>query len=78
MELETSEAKNTAPCQEMRQPAGRALGGTETFPGTGTLRVSPAARHPCPSPGSLREATVSLPAAGEGGRSPGFAIRAAL
>ena len=48
MELETSKAKNTAPCQEMRQPAGRVLGGTETFPGTGMLHVSPAAQHPCP------------------------------
>lgn len=62
MELETSEAKNTAPCQEMRQPAGRVLGGTKTFPGTGTLRVSPTARHRCPSPGSPRHAVAGVSA----------------
>lgn len=40
MELETSKAKNTAPCQEMRQPAERVLCGTETSPGTGMFHMS--------------------------------------
>lgn len=74
MELETSKAKNTAPCQEMRQPAARALGGTETFPGTGMLCVSPAAQHPCPSPGSVSGTVAGISARS----SPGFAVGAVL
>lgn len=64
MELETSKAKNTAHCQEMQQPAGRALGGTETFLATGTLCVSPAAQHLHPSAGSPRGAVADVSAHG--------------
>jgi len=77
VELETSEAKNTAPCQEMRQPAGRALGGTETFLGTGMLCVSPRVRHPCLFPSSPHRAmpdTSARSGRGEGVGSPGFAV----
>lgn len=75
MELETSKAKNTAPCQEMRQPAGRALGGTETFPGTATLQVNRAAWHPCLFPASSSWTVAGISAAGRG---PGFATGAVV
>lgn len=60
MELETSKAKNTAPCQEMRQPAERVLHGTETSPGTGTFHMSTTAQHPCLFPGSLSRTVADL------------------
>lgn len=60
MELETSKAKNTAPCQEMRQPAERVLRGTETSPGTGTFHMSTTAQHPCLFPGSLSRTMADL------------------
>lgn len=60
MELETSKAKNTAPCQEMRQPAERVLCGTETSPGTGMFHVSTTAQHPCLFPGSLSRTVAGL------------------
>lgn len=60
MELETSKAKNTAPCQEMRQPGGRVLRGTEASPGTGMFHPCTTAQHPCLFPGSLSRTVAAL------------------